>query len=623
MCYGRTVGANCTANLQTTWCPGICPALGSCHACLVHGNSIATPSDMAVHSFVDKIGLNQCQWCIQNARCHHKADNFGTCGSSDDTPSQEIGWWGTSGIEIESAKQCSRLDKRPGLTFLKYFSPVNWTVPDEVSIVNATTIDFITPLPTTKTENDIHGDIVARLHGFIRPPKKWVKNEEQWHMCASYSKAFLKMSDANSEHPRVMGNLTVSNSQCQLINWTEVIGKESQDPSSDTSLTERILIDFQANRSLYSTGSSHPNLYHAQSKIRLQHNGTHDSSAFTFEYLETYSKGECERLTNCLECLSDSMCGWCDAINQCVLRSKDEEFHCSRAIDNDANNKNIESVGYWKYFIVEPSQCSNCSDFINCEHCIDSGICEWWPDDARCSRLGRSSTAAKSISECPSPCNSRSNCTNCLEEDGRCVWCETTSTCFSFSVYTNEYQFGICREWLDKTISLTDANQQPRQQCKSCESHKNCSTCLQNLNCGWCFDRDNPIAGVCMRGDFNSSAQNCDAVLHSVSTFKLTPGESEWAYAQCPDVDECGLGLHNCHKEAKCANTPGSFNCYCRKGFVGDGRNSCVRTCYEQCINGYCSGGPDYRCICDLGWTGKEVFHIELYRMNFQLLNQI
>lgn len=72
LCYGRTVGANCTTNLQSTRCPGICPALGDCHSCLVHGSS--TPS-MPL-SVANKLGLSQCTWCVQNARCHHKDGKF-------------------------------------------------------------------------------------------------------------------------------------------------------------------------------------------------------------------------------------------------------------------------------------------------------------------------------------------------------------------------------------------------------------------------------------------------------------------------------------------------------------------------------------------------------------------
>nr|CAD7427122.1 unnamed protein product [Timema monikensis] len=28
--------------------------------------------------------------------------------------------------------------------------------------------------------------------------------------------------------------------------------------------------------------------------------------------------------------------------------------------------------------------------------------------------------------------------------------------------------------------------------------------------------------------------------------------------------------------------------------------------CYNNCINGYCVGAPDYSCKCDLGWTGVD-----------------
>jgi hypothetical protein len=79
VCYGRTVGINCTTNLQTTRCPGICPALGDCHSCLIHGNasggsaSVTSLGDAGqVSSVAHKLRLDQCTWCVQNARCHHK-----------------------------------------------------------------------------------------------------------------------------------------------------------------------------------------------------------------------------------------------------------------------------------------------------------------------------------------------------------------------------------------------------------------------------------------------------------------------------------------------------------------------------------------------------------------------
>lgn len=38
------------------------------------------------------------------------------------------------------------------------------------------------------------------------------------------------------------------------------------------------------------------------------------------------------------------------------------------------------------------------------------------------------------------------------------------------------------------------------------------------------------------------------------------------------DVNECYLGIDDCHKNAKCINTWGSYKCQCESGYSGDGK---------------------------------------------------
>ncbi|GFG35976.1 hypothetical protein Cfor_03559, partial [Coptotermes formosanus] len=602
VCYGRTVGINCTTNLQTTRCPGICPALGDCHSCLIHGNasggstSVTGQGDAGhASSVAHKLRLDQCTWCVQNARCHHKDDNFGVCGLREDTPSQVPGWWGSKGTEVVKVEECRELDRRPGLTFLKYKNPANWSHPDSVTIINATTVDFNMVSLSTRTEQALGGEIIARLLGFLRPLESW-GNDEMLRVCASNADAVLNMSqDVEYGKLQVVANLTAEVSQCVAAHWPS--GKPV------TLTPGRYLVDFE------SRNRRGPYAPHHQSKMELHHNkSSENAKVFTFEYLEPYENGSCHQYTNCLHCLTDSLCGWCELNHRCYSRHLNEMEVCTAGSDTDDE---------WHYFTLLPFSCANCSNYITCESCVGSNLCEWWTEDARCARRGRLQSAVVELSQCPVPCYQRDNCSQCLDDRGRCVWCEATRECFSFSVYTSEYQFGLCREWIDQANS----NQQRRgldtlnksgvlqlsQQCKSCSRHANCSGCLQNLNCGWCHSVENPILGLCVEGDFNiPRIDSCSQVINDHHNVSLVTSETNWAYAQCPDVDECDLGLHDCHAEAVCTNTHGSYSCQCKRGFIGDGKITCTKTCYNKCIHGYCMGAPDYACKCDLGWTGVD-----------------
>ena len=77
----------------------------------------------------------------------------------------------------------------------------------------------------------------------------------------------------------------------------------------------------------------------------------------------------------------------------------------------------------------------------------------------------------------------------------------------------------------------------------------------------------------CHDGDFSGpvNRMNCSVIMQTNQTV-------QWSYDHCPDADECRLKLDDCHGNASCINTDGSYNCICNRGFTGDGKVACNRT---------------------------------------------
>lgn len=432
---------------------------------------------------------------MQSGKCNSKSDRD-ACGEGEN--------YEQLGLEIDEKEDCASNDRPPGLVYMKYLQPYDFNSPDYVGIVNTTNVEFSTnTAPSIDTSNS--GEVIARLYGYVKINSR----EESVKICGSYADIKLTLNNQS------LLNFTADQSLCQSMKL----------------ITHKSLIDLQARR--------HKPQVHIHSKIGIQRNS---SKPFTAEYLEPFAFGECERYKNCRQCLSDAKCGWCDITNKCESREVNETNVCKEADGN-----------HWRYLIINSDQCVNCSNFISCQSCTSEISCEWWNEDTKCERRGRSLNGVKMQEECASPCHKRENCESCLNDKGKCVWCQETQQCFSFSIYTSEFQFGLCREWIDQLIvSSNGESYQGHHQCKSCGMFKNCSTCLRSLNCGWCFIEENPIEGACVDGDFSGSSAQCSSFLNTTEVV-------QYSYAECPDLDECLLDIHDCHPNADCHNTHGSF----------------------------------------------------------------
>ena len=57
------------------------------------------------------------------------------------------------------------------------------------------------------------------------------------------------------------------------------------------------------------------------------------------------------------------------------------------------------------------------------------------------------------------------------------------------------------------------------------------------------------------------------------------------------DIDECAINTENCHANANCTNSKGSFYCTCHTGYSGDGV-TCVGEFHFDDLVDWASG-PD------------------------------
>ncbi|XP_072041829.1 uncharacterized protein [Amphiura filiformis] len=130
---------------------------------------------------------------------------------------------------------------------------------------------------------------------------------------------------------------------------------------------------------------------------------------------------------------------------------------------------------------------------------------------------------------------------------------------------------------------------------------------------------DGPIRTVnCAADNSLDVVQRCEGLtkcdIHAHNDVFGDPCRGTFKYLEieylCEDINECTNSEHNCHVDATCTNTIGSFSCACNNGYSGDGA-ACIDT--NECINGEHNCHNDatctntngsFSCACNDGYSG-------------------
>ncbi|CAH3180750.1 unnamed protein product, partial [Porites evermanni] len=107
----------------------------------------------------------------------------------------------------------------------------------------------------------------------------------------------------------------------------------------------------------------------------------------------------------------------------------------------------------------------------------------------------------------------------------------------------------------------------------SCDANAQCSNTIGSFTC------------ACLQGytgnGLSCSGENEKGFKNHLTTFQLQTvrclcfyGKRQWIFT---DINECTTSAHDCHAEAVCSNTDGSFTCNCNQGYTGDGEDCAGR----------------------------------------------
>ncbi|GIY78358.1 hypothetical protein CDAR_179641 [Caerostris darwini] len=553
ICMERTSSKTCK-KFSCDTCPGLCSALSDCFSCLIWGQSFI---ENLISDQQEPFPPFSCLWCIQDARCHSLDDSSSNCSSSVNMTSKNlVSWWGTGGIDAQTLDDCYLKDSPPGLVSVKYRHPVNFSQPDDVTYLSQASEDILFRSEIQRYDASGLEENIVKFIGFIHPlnAKPLSKRIPQLRLsiCSAGSNAVLKLSnDSTSNHLDV----AASHSPRPSYYCSEVNRARGVPLFPDSSEGNKYMFDFTVKIPVYLNETSIIQLKWTAFSVEFE--------VIDDKHLELYKNGSCSMHRNCLACLTDALCGWCESNSNCYLKTG-VPIYCQK------NGKS-------SFLVTHPDNCTVCSDHIYCEQCAQqSNVCDRSCKNHLNVTFEMSYATKWSYSTCPD-----------LEE---CLWnlhdCHENATCHNTpSSFTCECNIGF--EGDGKTCVRACAVKCMNGFCSNEPDYR----CICNL--GWTWDDCSVNCGCNNHSTCVKSIGVCDQCQDwTEGEFCERCQTGSYGNATRPEgCRKCECNGHGDIKRGLCNSTSGECFCLnntmgsncaqCKEGYYGDPENNGM--CFQKC----------------------------------------
>lgn len=167
-CFEKTVSNNCTSNLHSLQCPGICSSLSSCMSCTLSGMT--------------------CAWCDYTEQCWRKDEMRDVCNPKSSA---------NKSLKYQSS-DCFDKTYRLGLTQVEYRHPIDFNMPDNARITNSSVL-ILSPRDSS-SGNGNNREVISELRGFLEGyPQQGIRGNKL-EICSFQAEVNLSLSSSEETY---------------------------------------------------------------------------------------------------------------------------------------------------------------------------------------------------------------------------------------------------------------------------------------------------------------------------------------------------------------------------------------------------------------------------------------